>query len=95
MLNGSPAYHITLYFSEPDTRIRTGMTGNVLIITAEHDNAIAVPARLVLDSDGQDFALLRNGGRVINQPVTLGLTGDDGLVEISSGLKAGQKISDF
>jgi HlyD family secretion protein len=95
MLDGSPAYHITLYFTQPDARIRAGMTGNVIVVTAEHDNVVEVPSRLVLDDGGNDFVLVQSGGKSVRRPVTPGLTGNDGMVEIISGLNAGEKISDF
>ncbi len=95
MINGSPAYHVTLYFIEPDSRILAGMTGDVQAITGEHDNVVEVPSRLVLGNDGNDFVLIQDGGQIMRNPVTLGLLGDDGMIEIVSGLDAGEKISDF
>jgi HlyD family secretion protein len=58
IVNGSPAYHVTLYFAQPDARILAGMTGNVFIVTEEHDNVIEVPSSLILDSTGNDFVLI-------------------------------------
>jgi hypothetical protein len=95
MSNGSPAYHITLYFTQPDARIRAGMTGNVLVVVAEHNNVVEVPSHLVLDDGGNNFVLVQNGGKSVKRPVVLGLSGNDGMVEIISGLNAGEKISDF
>ncbi len=93
--NGSPAYHVTLYFTNTDSRIRAGMTGDVDIISAEHDNVVEIPSQLVLDDNGNNFALLQNNGKNIRQQITLGLFGDDGMVEVISGLHAGEKIIDF
>ena len=95
IFDGSPAYHITLYFTGADDRILDGMTGNVFVATAEHDNVVDVPSRLILDDGGTDFVLLHNGKNIVRQKITLGLTGDDGMVEVLSGLNGGEKISDF
>ena len=95
VVNGSPAYHVTLYFTQPDDRIRAGMTGNVLIVSAEHDNVVEIPARLILDSGNNNFVIVKNGKTNIERPVVLGITGDDGMVEVISGLNVGEKISDF
>jgi HlyD family secretion protein len=92
---GSPAYHITLYFTQPDGRIRAGMTGNVSIVTSERDNVVEVPSHLVLDDGGNNFVLVQSNGKITKQPVVLGLSGSDGMVEIVSGLEAGEKISNF
>ena len=94
-LNGSPAYKVTLHFAKPDDRVKAGMTANVHIIAAEHDNVLAIPARLVIEDGDQRFVLVRNGGTVEKQPVTLGITGDDGMVEVVSGLSGGETISNF
>ena len=94
-MNGSPAYHITLYFTEPDSRILAGMTGNVTIATLEHDNVVEIPSRLVLDSGNNNFVLIENGAKNIKRQIILGLQGDDGMVEVVSGLNVGEKISDF
>ncbi|MDR3519461.1 MAG: efflux RND transporter periplasmic adaptor subunit [Candidatus Pacebacteria bacterium] len=95
VVNGSPAYHVTLYFTEPDARIMAGMTGNVLITAAEHDNVVEVPSSLVLDNGGIHLVLVQDNGKSIPRAVTLGLSGDDGMIEIISGLNIGEKISDF
>ena len=94
-MNGSPAYKVTLHFMVPDSRIRAGMTANVHIVVAEHDNAIEVPNRLVVDDNNQNFVLMRNGSVTEQKPVTLGIVGDDGMVEIVSGLAVGDIISNF
>ncbi len=93
--NGSPAYHVTLYFTQPDERIRAGMTGNVSITAAEHDNVVEVPSRLVFDDNGTNIVLIQNNGKVIRQKVMLGLTGSDNMTEVVSGLNAGDNITDF
>ncbi len=95
IINGAPSYHVTLYFTEPDSRIRAGMTGDVHVVSAEHDNVLEVPSRLVLGNNGNNFVLVQNDKKNIQRPVTLGVTGDDGMVEIVSGLNAGEKISNF
>ena len=94
-INGSPAYHVTLYFTESDSRILAGMTGDVHVITGEHDNVVEVPDRLVLGGKDNSFVIVQNGGETVRIPVTLGIAGDDGMVKVVSGLDDGEKISDF
>ncbi|HUZ92505.1 MAG TPA: efflux RND transporter periplasmic adaptor subunit [Candidatus Paceibacterota bacterium] len=94
-VNGSPAYEVTLHFTNPDDRIRAGMTANAHVIAAEHDGVLEVPARLVISANGSQSVLLRNGSASVTQPVTTGLVGDDGMIEITSGLKEGDQIADF
>jgi RND family efflux transporter MFP subunit len=95
VMNGSPAYHVTLYFTGPNDRLRAGMTGSVLIISTEHDNVIKIPSHLVFDDGGHDFVLIQNGKSSIKRQVTLGLTDSNSMVEVVSGLVGGEKLTDF
>ncbi len=94
-VNGAPAYKVTLYFTNPDPRIRSGMTANVLIRAAEHDNVLKVPSRLVINDANEHFVLVKEGNAVLRRQVSLGIAGDDGMVEITSGLEVGDQISNF
>lgn len=93
-VNGSPTYMVTLHFTNPDSRIKDGMTGNVHIIEAEHDNVIEVPSNLVVNDGGSYFVLMQNGGTVIKRSVQIGLI-DASNTEITSGLNVGDKINSF
>jgi len=75
--------------------IKPGMTANMTILVASRDNVLAVPSSAVINNNNQHFV------RVIDDPkkntyhqveVQLGLSADGGLVEIFSGLEAGQNI---
>ena len=95
LVNGSPTYHVTLYFTEPDKRILAGMTGDVHVVGIEHDNVVEIPSRLVLGNNGDQFVLVRVNGKLEQHPITIGITGSDGMVEILSGLHGGDVIGDF
>lgn len=95
-VNGVSAYLVTLHFTNPDSRIKDGMTANVHIITAEHDGVVEVPSNLIIGKNGtSSFVLVPSHGGQAEQPVQTGITGDDGMTEIVSGLSAGDKIVSF
>jgi len=94
-VNGSSAYQVTLHFTAAEPNVRDGMTGNVQIITAEHDNVVEVPTRLVITNGNNEYVVVPKGGGETDQEVTTGLTGDDGNTEIVSGLNAGDAIINF
>jgi RND family efflux transporter MFP subunit len=94
-VNGSPAYEVTLHFVTPDGNIKDGMSGNVNIIAAEHDNVIEVPSNLVINNNNSYFVLVQNGKTPAEQPVQIGLVGDNGTTEITSGLNVGDHITNF
>lgn len=75
--------------------IKPGMTVNMTILVATRDNALAVTSSAIINSNGEQFV------RVIDNPTTktyhqekiqTGLQADGGLIEILSGLSAGQEI---
>ena len=88
-VNGTPAYEVELHFTNPDSRIKDGMTGNVHIILGEHDNVVTVPSRLVINDGNSSYVLVMQGGQSARQQVTVGLVGDNGTTEIISGLNVG------
>lgn len=100
VLEGVPTYKVTLHFDLPDARIRSGMTANTDILTHEHDDVISVPSRAVINdptpnapAGSKAVRLLSADGKLFTTiPVSVGLKGSDGTIEIVSGLAAGQKV---
>ncbi len=94
MLEGVPTYKVTLMFVQNDSRIRSGMTANLEILTHEMDNVLEIPYRAVIDNDGSTTVRLVNqdGKTYTTVPVTVGLKGSDGTIAVLSGLSAGDKV---
>ncbi len=86
-------YKVTVSFDPLEKEVKTGMTANAIITTAKKDDVLIVPSRAVVDknSDGKFIRILDNG-QLQEYPVTLGLRGDDGLVEILTGVEPGQVV---
>jgi RND family efflux transporter MFP subunit len=93
-VNGAAAYMVTLHFTNPNSQIKDGMTGNVHIIEAEHDNVIAVPSNLVINDNNAYFVLVQKGSAAEKVPVQIGLVGVS-TTEITSGLNVGDTINNF
>jgi RND family efflux transporter MFP subunit len=102
VLQGVPTYKVTLYFNANDPRIRSGMTANTYILTHEVDNVIEIPYRAVINNPSGDITgatasttvrLVNTDGKTYTTvPVTVGLKGSDGTVQIMSGLSVGQTV---
>ncbi len=94
ILEGVPTYKVTLKFMQNDPRIRSGMTANLDIITALRNNVMIIPNRAVVEIEGQKSARLINpdGKTYVSVPIQVGLKGSDGMIEVVSGLVAGQNI---
>jgi len=94
VLEGVPTYKVTLQFVKNDSRVRSGMTANLEILTHESMNVITIPYRAIIDQSGSKSVRLVNadGKSYTTAPVRTGLKGSDGSIEIVSGLSAGQKV---
>jgi RND family efflux transporter MFP subunit len=95
IVNGTPAYKVTLHFANSDSRIKGGMTGSVHIITGEHDNVVEVPSRLVVSDGDKNYLLVKNGSVTEKREVQVGLVGDGGMTEIASGVNSGDVLVNF
>lgn len=93
--DGTSGYQTTIQFSQADDRIKAGMTGNVSIVVASTTAAVAVPESSVITRNGQEYVQVANGKTTRQQAVTVGIKGDNGLWEITSGLSAGDKVVNF
>jgi len=78
--------------------IKSGMTANVVITTNSKDNVLAAPSRAILEKtgDGKFVRVLRAKNQLEEIPVTVGLSGNEGMIEvISDQLKEGDAVVTF
>ena len=84
------SYIVKLRVANMDRRLREGMTANVDIETAKGQDAVVAPFRVLSKENGKTLVELERGVNLYEKvPVTTGIEGDDGMVEIKSGLKEG------
>ncbi len=75
----------------PERLLRPGMFVEVTMVTEQRDDVIVAPRQAVADRGGKKVVFVIKGQRVEQRDVVLGL-GDDDIVEIRSGLEAGERI---
>jgi RND family efflux transporter MFP subunit len=78
--------------------IKPGMTANMTVLVGAKDNVLAVPSRAVVSHDGKKFVRVITDSKKKTYKevqVETGMEADGGLVEITSGLSAGQEIVSF
>ena len=92
IIGGAVYYKTTVVFTQADTRIKAGMTANVLIQTGAASSTLIVPASAIQTNSSGTYVEVDTNGHVANQPVTTGLKSQDGMVQITSGLSAGQLV---
>lgn len=90
--DGIPTYKTTLAFLAADSRIRSGMTANVVIETGRLTGAIVIPSGAVGRSATGAYVTRVSGKSTMNRPVETGSTPSLGQIQIRSGLSAGDTI---
>jgi len=88
-------YKVKLRFDNLDPRFKNGMSTDADIKTAERNNVVYAPMRAVKTENGQKYVeVLKDEKNAVTEKVnvTTGMEGDDGMVEIKSGLKGGEKV---
>jgi HlyD family secretion protein len=91
-------YRIKLSLDNLQEKIKAGMTANIDVRTAEKKNVLMIPMRAVqyVGKQATIEVMLDEVKNVTEKRnITIGLSGDDGMVEILSGVKAGEKVVTF
>ena len=96
IIEGVTTYKTTLQFNSEDDRVKSGMTANIDILTAEKKNVIAIPQRTVIKNDEGKFVKILTGKNEASEvSVETGLRGSDGTIEITKGIDEGDKVITF
>ncbi len=94
-VDGVPVYETDIVLGSDDERIRIGMNAKARIVADKRTKVLAVPKHyLTKNKDKKDIVFVQNeeGDDIREQIVELGFIGNNGLVEIQSGLSEGDTI---
>lgn len=99
-ISGVIYYKVNLVFNETNGKsIKPGMTVNIIIETDRKNDVLVIPQRAITKKGSKEYVNLvkRKGEKVELKEVeiTTGLLGDNGIIEVTSGLKEGQEIVTF
>ena len=95
VINDVIYYKVKVSFNELNDKIKSGMTADLIISTDSRENILVAPLRSIIYSEGEKYIKILENGNIVDKLVITGLKGDDGLVEIISGIKEGDKIITF
>ncbi len=95
IMNGVATYQVTVTFTAADPRIESGLTAHLAITTATVPNALTVPASAIITNGTTQFVYLKGASTPTQVPVTTGIESSTGMVQILSGLSAGQQVLTF
>ena len=88
-------YKVKLKFTNYDSRFKNGMSADTDIHTAEKNNVVFIPERAIKEDNGQKYVeILKDEKKQIIDRVNVqtGMRGDDGMIEITSGLSGGENV---
>lgn len=91
-------YKVKLKFLAPNSRFKNGMSADLDIETAEKNNVISIPERAIKDDNERKYVEIIKDDKtnaIERVYITTDLRGDEGMIEITSGLKGGEKVVTF
>lgn len=98
IIDNVPTYKVTFEFSEENAAIKPGMTADLDITTATKENVLIVPQRAVLKKNGlpaqagDKIVRVLENDVLTEKKVLTGLRGENGEIEIVSGLNEGETV---
>lgn len=88
------SYKVKFRLSVNDDRLKEGMTGNIDVETAKSQNVLWVPYRALTKEGAKTYAEVKRGPATFEKvEVTTGLEGDEGTIEVKTGLKEGDEVT--
>lgn len=94
IVDGVPVYETKVLFTDADERIRSGMTAIATIVTGRKDGVVAVPVNALESDKGIMYvSVVDADDRLQRRDVVTGMRSSDGFIEITSGLRAGERVS--
>lgn len=85
-------FEVTIDFKEPPQEIKPGMTADIIIKTASRENVLVIPETAVEKKDGKAIVQVLKGKNLEEREIKIGLIGSDDMVEVISGLTAGETV---
>lgn len=93
IVEGVATYRTILQFTQPDERIKSGMSANIDIVTDRRPGVITIPQRAVATKNGDTKAkILMGDGTIEERSIVIGLRGSDGSIEIVEGIREGERV---
>lgn len=92
-------YKVKIEFTGKEEKlkgIKSGMTANTVITTAQKNNVLIIPSRAIIEKNGDNkYTRVLVREKIIEKPIKIGLRGDEGMVEVLSGVGEGEQVVTF
>lgn len=86
-------YTVTFQLTEPDVRLKEGMSADIDITISERQNVLTVPYRAIERNGAQVFVeIAKSPTESERRLIQIGIEGDDGTMEVIAGLEEGEMV---
>jgi len=92
LIDGVVNFKITIAFSEKYPELKTGLSTNLEIKTAEKMDVVKIASYAVTTREGKSYVTKKEGNKNREVEVTTGFRGSDGFVEVLTGLTSGDIV---
>ncbi|MBI5655208.1 efflux RND transporter periplasmic adaptor subunit [Candidatus Uhrbacteria bacterium] len=93
MVQDAVYYKIRVQIDPQGKEVKPKMTANVIVTTAEVKNAMIIPLRTIKTANGGTKTVrILLDGKPQDKTITIGIKGDEGKVEVKSGLSEGDQV---
>jgi HlyD family secretion protein len=84
---------IALEQGQDTSALKSGLTASVRIVTAEKTGVLAIPRFAVFVRQGKNYVdVVAADGVIEEREITTGISGNDGMIEVVSGLSEGEAV---
>lgn len=91
IIEGVATYESTLEFKEQDSRIKSGMTANI-VFNVKKDGVLVIPQASVTRKGGAPYVVVSKNGLNQERRIRTGVIGINGLIEVVDGLMEGETV---
>jgi multidrug efflux pump subunit AcrA (membrane-fusion protein) len=95
VIGGVVYYRIKVSINETDSKIKSGMTANVIVVSAIENDVVIIPQRAITERDDKKWVKILENETPKEVEVEVGLRGNKGEVEIISGINEGDQVITF
>lgn len=95
IIQGVTYYKVKVSFNPGAEAVKPGMTADAVITTDRRENVLLMPSRAIVERDNAKFVRILENNIPREVAVTVGQNGDDGLVEVTSGVNEGDNVVTF
>jgi HlyD family secretion protein len=92
IVDGVVNFKVKINLIGDTTQLKSGLTANVLIRTAEKPDVLSIPLYAVVERDGMHYVQKVVGDGVVETPVSVGFIGNNSAIEILEGLSQGDVV---